>query len=76
MKTVLILSISSFLLIVNSYFKRTEAFNVDKLNNLAELVQIPRKSSVLSFCRQNGFMQVAYVNFDGDNLKTIVCANP
>jgi hypothetical protein len=76
MKFVLLLSISSFLLIVNSYFKRTEAFNGNKLNNLAELINNQDKSLVQRFCGQNGFREVAYVNFDGDKIKTIVCANP
>lgn len=76
MKVVLIVSLSSFLIILNSYFKRTEAFTGNKLENLVEFFQIQDESSVLRFCRLNGFLHVAYVNSDGNKIKTIVCANP
>jgi hypothetical protein len=76
MKLVLLISLSSFLIIMNSYFKRTEAFTGTKLESLEEFFQLKDQSSVLRFCHLNGFLQVAYVSTKGNRIKTIVCANP
>lgn len=76
MRLVLIVSLTSFLIILNSYLNRTEVFTGTDLEIFEEFFQVKDNSSVLRFCRLNGFLHVAYVQSESKGIKTIVCANP